>query len=132
MERHLIPPRGPAGSFSASLREFMRATPSHPLPKGWYEATAENGSSYYYDASGNTTWQRPGPPVDATSRMEEMKPARSPHRDRQNRKRIEHGERVSSMRPAKYPSNQSFDVNLSPTLASLVTPLRRLPKSTLD
>ena len=132
MDRHLIPPRGPAGSFSAPSRKVMRARPSHPLPKGWYQATAENGSIYYYDDSGNTIWQRPGPPVDATSRMEEMKPTRSPHRARQNRKRIEHGERGSSMRPAQYPSNQSFDVNLPPTPPPLVAPLRRLPKSTLD
>ena len=132
MERNSIPPRGPSISFSAAFRKVMRARPSHPLPKGWYEATAENCSVYYYDASGNRQWQRPGKPLDPTSRMEEMEPARSPHRARQNRKRLEHGERLSSMQPAQYPTNRSFHVNLSPTSTPLVTLARPLPKSTLD
>jgi len=132
MERHLIPPRGPSGFFSAPSRKVMRARPSHPLPKGWYEATAENGSSYYYDDSGNRQWQRPGKPVDPTSRMEEMEPARSPHWDRRKQRRSEFDERVSSMQPAQYPSNQPFNVDLPPIPPSLVAPLRPLPKSTLD
>ena len=130
MDRHLIPPRGPAGSFSAPSRKVMRARPSHPLPKGWYEATAETGSNYYYDDSGNTQWQRPGKPVDPTSWMEETEPARSPHRARQMR--IEHGGRSSSLQPAQYPTDQSFHVNLSPTPPPLVTLLRPPPKSILD
>ena len=143
MDRHLIPPRGPADSFSAPSRKVMRARPSHPLPKGWHVAIDENGSVFYYEDSGNITWQRPGPPVEPTSRMEEMKPARrhildesikdlnftsedeariSPHRARQNRRRIELGERLSSMQPAQYLTNQSFHADLPPLLPTSLRP----------
>lgn len=37
--------------------------PAGPLPPGWFEATALNGSKYYYNQSGDTTWQRPVMPA---------------------------------------------------------------------
>ncbi|KXT09865.1 hypothetical protein AC579_6745 [Pseudocercospora musae] len=33
-----------------------------PLPLGWHESIAENGSVYYWTRSGRTTWQRPTSP----------------------------------------------------------------------
>lgn len=51
-----LPPR----PFHGGPRPPFRARQANgPLPAGWYEATAQNGSTYYYNASGATTWQRP-------------------------------------------------------------------------
>ena len=51
-QRNNLPPRGPP---------FRR--PFNPLPKGWFEATAE-GKTYYYSASGQTQWTRPNIPAN--------------------------------------------------------------------
>ncbi|KAJ9500595.1 histone methyltransferase set2 [Exophiala xenobiotica] len=70
------PPRGPA-SLSApsgprSLQRPATFLPRHgpsfnrgppPLPKGWFAAQNE-GRTYYYSASGKTTWTRPSHPAD--------------------------------------------------------------------
>ena len=34
-----------------------------PLPEGWHEATDAAGATYYYDAFGQTSWQRPTGPT---------------------------------------------------------------------
>ncbi|KAF2811860.1 uncharacterized protein BDZ99DRAFT_281967 [Mytilinidion resinicola] len=52
-----LPPRNPA--FFGGPRAFRRAPPFNPLPMGWFQATAENGTVYYYSANGQTQWQRP-------------------------------------------------------------------------
>jgi hypothetical protein len=57
-------PRGPAGFF-APARPVMRPRPFNALPQGWYQATAENGSTYFYNSGGITQWQRPTQPADA-------------------------------------------------------------------
>ncbi|WEW56474.1 histone methyltransferase set2 [Emydomyces testavorans] len=63
-------PRGPAAltrggklhlkSYRPGPRPFRR--PYNPLPKGWFAAES-NGRTYYYSASGETTWVRPTVPA---------------------------------------------------------------------
>ncbi|KAH7073694.1 hypothetical protein BKA63DRAFT_416378 [Paraphoma chrysanthemicola] len=55
-------PRGPSGFFNAP-RPAARPRPFNPLPPGWFQATAENGSIYYYNSTGVTQWQRPSLPA---------------------------------------------------------------------
>lgn len=61
--RGLNAPRGPAGFFN-SPRPAARPRPFNPLPAGWFQATAENGSTYFYNSSGTTQWQRPSQPAN--------------------------------------------------------------------
>jgi hypothetical protein len=56
-------PRGPSGFFNAP-RPVTRPRPFNPLPPGWFQATAENGSTYYYNTTGTTQWQRPSQPAN--------------------------------------------------------------------
>ena len=59
-----------AGPFQGGPRGPPRFRPPPPggrLPLGWYETTAANGSIYFYNDAGQTTWVRPtlpaaGPP----------------------------------------------------------------------
>ncbi|TPX23641.1 histone methyltransferase set2 [Coccidioides immitis] len=64
-------PRGPAAltrgggkghmhSYRPGQRPFRR--PFNPLPKGWFAAES-NGRTYYYSATGETTWSRPTAPA---------------------------------------------------------------------
>ncbi|KAF1917969.1 hypothetical protein BDU57DRAFT_444352 [Ampelomyces quisqualis] len=55
-------PRGPGGFFSTP-RPAIRPRPFNPLPPGWYQAAADNGSTYYYNSAGSTQWQRPTQPA---------------------------------------------------------------------
>jgi len=63
-------PRGPAQQRrdrgpQRGPRQMNRRGP-RPLPQGWFTAESE-GRIYYYDAAGNTTWERPTvPPTPAT------------------------------------------------------------------
>lgn len=52
-------PKGPAAFFSASRPPPRPRQHFAPLPPGWFQATSENGSTYYYNATGTTQWQRP-------------------------------------------------------------------------
>ncbi|KAF1844950.1 uncharacterized protein K460DRAFT_284299 [Cucurbitaria berberidis CBS 394.84] len=61
--RGLNAPRGPAGFFNAP-RPVIRPRPFNPLPPGWFQATAENGTTYFYNSSGTTQWQRPTQPAN--------------------------------------------------------------------
>ncbi|KAI1617841.1 histone-lysine N-methyltransferase SETD2 [Exophiala viscosa] len=74
--RSRSPPRGPAGlsapSGPKSLQRPGNTLPRHglsfnrappPLPKGWF-ATQDKGRTYYYSATGQTTWVRPTRPAD--------------------------------------------------------------------
>ena len=68
-------PRGPAAangsragyaprpSFYPTPRPPFRPRPFNALPSGWFATTDQNGRSYYYDASGKTTWERPTQPA---------------------------------------------------------------------
>lgn len=63
-------PSGPRSNFPQRNPEFyggprppFRPRPFNNLPTGWFPATDENGRTYYYDASGTTTWQRPTLPA---------------------------------------------------------------------
>ncbi|OAL01855.1 hypothetical protein IQ06DRAFT_128964 [Phaeosphaeriaceae sp. SRC1lsM3a] len=56
-------PRGPSGFFNAP-RPANRPRPFNPLPAGWFQATADNGSTYYYTQSGTTQWTRPNQPAN--------------------------------------------------------------------
>lgn len=52
------------GGFRHGPRPPFRPRPSvGPLPPGWFEAIAQNGSTYFYNATGATTWQRPTQPA---------------------------------------------------------------------
>jgi SET domain-containing protein len=58
-------PRGPAAGFIAP-RPVMRPRPFlNVLPAGWFQASAENGSTYFYNSTGTTQWQRPTQPANA-------------------------------------------------------------------
>ncbi len=61
--RVLNAPRGPA-SFSGAPRPGIRQRPGNALPPGWSSKTLENGSTYYYNSSGTTQWQRPSQPAN--------------------------------------------------------------------
>lgn len=61
-------PKGPKGSAPARNpfrppHRFRPPPPSGPLPAGWFEAVAPNGSKYYYDNNGTRSWQRPTAPA---------------------------------------------------------------------
>jgi len=63
-------PSGPRSNFPQRNPEFYGGPrpPFRPrlfggLPPGWFPATDEKGRTYYYDASGKTTWQRPTMPA---------------------------------------------------------------------
>lgn len=51
--------------FGGGSRPYRPRPPPGVLPPGWFEAVAQNGSTYYYNASGATTWQRPTQPAMA-------------------------------------------------------------------
>ena len=59
--RSNFPQRNP--EFFGGQRPLFRSRPFSSLPSGWFPATDENGRTYYYDASGKTTWQRPTMPA---------------------------------------------------------------------
>ncbi|EDU46790.1 Histone-lysine N-methyltransferase [Pyrenophora tritici-repentis] len=61
--RVLNAPRGPAGFF-VPPRPVMRPRPFNTLPAGWFQASAENGSTYFYNSAGTTQWQRPTQPAN--------------------------------------------------------------------
>jgi histone-lysine N-methyltransferase SETD2 len=57
-------PSRPSAFFSNPRPSRPRPTaPMGALPVGWFEATAANGSKYYYNQTGDTTWQRPTMPT---------------------------------------------------------------------
>jgi hypothetical protein len=56
-------PRGPS-SFANAPRPVVRPRPFNPLPPGWFQANADNGSTYYYNSTGTTQWQRPTHPAN--------------------------------------------------------------------
>jgi hypothetical protein len=57
-------PRGPASGFFQGPRPTARPRPFTSLPPGWFQATSDNGSTYYYNSSGVTQWQRPTMPAN--------------------------------------------------------------------
>ncbi|KAF3041548.1 histone methyltransferase set2 [Didymella heteroderae] len=57
-------PRGPASGFFQGPRPAARPRAFNPLPPGWFQATSDNGSTYYYNSSGTTQWQRPTMPAN--------------------------------------------------------------------
>jgi [histone H3]-lysine36 N-trimethyltransferase len=72
--RSKSPPRGPSaisapsgpraqrtGAFGPRPPPFSRGPP--PLPRGWFIAQ-DKGRTYYYSASGQTSWTRPMQPAD--------------------------------------------------------------------
>ena len=76
--RDRTPPRGPSapaipsGPRSSlpqrSSNYFPPSRPpprlnQHPLPKGWFQAS-DNGRTYFYSATGKTTWTRPTQPAE--------------------------------------------------------------------
>lgn len=74
--RSIDAPRGPAApsgprsnfpqrapGFYNGPRAPFRPRPFNTLPPGWFPATDDNGRTYYYDASGKTTWERPTMPA---------------------------------------------------------------------
>jgi SET domain-containing protein len=60
-------PKGPKGNIPGrnTFRPppRFRPPPPGPLPAGWFEAVAPNGSKYYYDNNGTRSWQRPTQPA---------------------------------------------------------------------
>ncbi|KAF2016498.1 hypothetical protein BU24DRAFT_328480, partial [Aaosphaeria arxii CBS 175.79] len=62
-------PRNPA-SFSGPRPPFRPRPHLNPLPAGWFQATSENGSTYYYNSAGDTQWTRP---IQATTQTQPSK-----------------------------------------------------------
>ncbi|PGG95870.1 hypothetical protein AJ79_09829 [Helicocarpus griseus UAMH5409] len=52
----------PRNSYHHGPRPFRRPPFANPLPQGWFAAES-NGKTYYYSASGATTWKRPTTPA---------------------------------------------------------------------
>ena len=76
--RSRTPPRGPSTSSAPSgpRSSLPQRNNNHypprpppfnrsfaPLPRGWFQAS-DNGKTYYYSASGQTTWSRPTLPAE--------------------------------------------------------------------
>ena len=59
--RSAFPQRG-AGHFGGPRPPF-RPRPFNALPSGWFMAQDQNNRTYYYDATGKTTWERPTQPA---------------------------------------------------------------------
>lgn len=57
-------PQRPAG-FRGGPRGYRPPPPVGALPSGWFETNAANGTVYYYNQAGLTTWQRPTVPTTA-------------------------------------------------------------------
>lgn len=58
--RHNMPQRN--ATFYSASRPPYRPRPFNSLPSGWFAAVS-NGSTYYYSATGQTTWTRPTMPA---------------------------------------------------------------------
>lgn len=58
--RNGVPPRG--GYYGGVRPPFRPPRPFNSLPPGWFTAIS-NGSTYYYNTSGQTTWTRPTMPA---------------------------------------------------------------------
>ena len=63
-------PSGPRSGFSqrgsghfGGPRPPFRPRPFNALPSGWFMASDQNNRTYYYDATGKTTWERPTQPA---------------------------------------------------------------------
>ncbi|KAJ5081352.1 hypothetical protein NUU61_009616 [Penicillium alfredii] len=61
--RQAAQPRRERNSHNHRPRNNRRQR--QPLPEGWFTAEADGGRTYYYSASGETTWQRPTAPAPA-------------------------------------------------------------------
>ena len=68
--RSIEAPKGPAaptGPRNSQPQRAPRPPPFRPrggaLPEGWFQAATANGTTYYYNATGATTWQRPTIPA---------------------------------------------------------------------
>ncbi|CAL5874083.1 uncharacterized protein PFLUO_LOCUS8370 [Penicillium psychrofluorescens] len=77
-ERQRTATRSPSPSYETSSRpkQSRRERNQHhnrprqgrrprPLPEGWFSAEDEKGRTYYYSATGDTTWKRPTEPPAA-------------------------------------------------------------------
>ncbi|KAF2878370.1 hypothetical protein BDV95DRAFT_20146 [Massariosphaeria phaeospora] len=61
--RGFNPPRNP-GFFNGPRPPRGPRPPPNPLPLGWFQATSDNGSTYYYNSTGTTQWQKPTLPAN--------------------------------------------------------------------
>lgn len=70
----IVAPTGPKSAIPQRSKAFFtpgRPAPArrpfnafgNPLPSGWFTAVDQNGNTYYYTKSGQTTWQRPNIPA---------------------------------------------------------------------
>ncbi|RKF78993.1 Histone-lysine N-methyltransferase, H3 lysine-36 specific [Golovinomyces cichoracearum] len=84
----ILAPSGPRGSTflrpgistgRPSIRRSFKA-----LPSGWFTAKDENGKTYYYSKSGQTTWVRPSYPAE-----EQPQPPKGPTKSVQTAKAIQ-------------------------------------------
>ena len=80
------PPRAPLGPKSQTFRRQFPSTFGPPsavapsLPPGWFQATNENGRTYFYSATGDTSWDKPTipaappppPPSRAVAKQKEL------------------------------------------------------------
>ena len=73
-----VPARGVGGNAGRGPPGAPGGGGMAPLPSGWQEAKAPDGRTYYYNMSGETTWQRPGGspgPNAATAQRRMTQPA---------------------------------------------------------
>jgi [histone H3]-lysine36 N-trimethyltransferase len=55
-------PRNPS-HFNGPRAPFRPRPHLNSLPAGWFQATSDNGSNYFYNAKGDTQWTRPTLPA---------------------------------------------------------------------
>lgn len=101
-----LPPR--PTPFHPPRPPFRRALPA-PLPVGWFSAQA-NGQTYYYSASGQTTWQKPTLPASQPP---------PPPKEKTNEQKLQ--EIINSITQSTTPTEKT---------SANVTPIPTLPKPT--
>ncbi|KAF2182724.1 hypothetical protein K469DRAFT_690471 [Zopfia rhizophila CBS 207.26] len=94
--RSSMPQRNPS-YYNGPRPPFRPRLPFGALPPGWFQATSDNGATYYYSATGATQWQRPTIPA--------AQPPPPPPKAKANAQRLQ--DIISSITQHATPKNQA-------------------------